>query len=344
MDILAISPTDEANLVKFYDLARRVYASDPVWVPQSESALQSLLSAHERQFVQLLLCLQNNVPLARAVAILNPSALNDQLQPIGYIGFFECLKEYPQAGGAILEAAERLLRKQGAAAIQAPRVNNMLMGLLVDRFDLPQTVLTNHNPPYYADILLDNGYKIRERLFTYIVDCKSAFNAHLNLPEFHTRTFSRKNLDSEVRLFHDLQQEIFRTHPGWVQRTLEDDRQMIEGFLPMLDDELIIIAEDQEGHAVGLLVCLPDIYQAFRGHAIDNARTISIGVIEPLANKGVGVLMGLHLARNLSAKGYITVEASWIRDSNVRPQNMLTKRFSGQRGREFALFEKSWEG
>lgn len=341
MEILEISPTDETSLARFYELARRVYANDTVWVPQSESALQSLLSAHEWQFIQLLLCLQDNVPLARAVAILNPHALNNQKQPVGYIGFFECLEEHPQAGCAVLKAAEHLLRKQGATTIQTPRVDNILMGLLVDRFDLPQTVLTNHNPPYYTDIFLNSGYKIRERLYTYIFDRKSAINLPLALPGFRTRTFNRRNLEAELHIFHNLQREIFNQHPGWVPRTLEEDRQMIDSILPILDDKLVIITEDKNGRAVGLLVCLPDAYQAFRGQAIDNARTISIGVIEPLANKGLGVLMGLHLARNLIAKGYRTMEASWIRDSNIQPQNMLTKRFSGRRGREFALFEKT---
>ena len=341
MDILELLPGDEANLDQFYALARQVYAHDPVWVPQSEAAFQSLLAGPGGQFVQPLLCLLQGVPLARAAAILNPSAHSDQGQLVGYIGFFECLEAYPQAGAAVLEAAERLLRARGAAVVQAPRVDNMLMGLLVDRFDLPQTILTPHNPPYYAVILLDSGYHIRERLYTFLFDRKAVIALPLVLPGFRTRTFNRQNLDAEVQLFHDLQQEIFIHHPGWVPRTLEEDRQMIAGFLPMLDDDLVIIAEDKKGRGVGLIVCLPDVYQAFRGHAVDNARVISVGVIEPLVSKGLGVLMALHLGRNLVAKGYQTLEASWTRDSNLPPQNLATRRFSGQRGREFALFEKT---
>jgi hypothetical protein len=43
--------------------------------------------------------------------------------------------------------------------------------------------------------------------------------------------------------------------------------------------------------------------------------------------------------RNLLAKGYRSAEGSWILESNVMPQN-LAKRFKGQPGREYALFEK----
>jgi len=44
---------------------------------------------------------------------------------------------------------------------------------------------------------------------------------------------------------------------------LEEDREMVQAFLPFLDDELVIIAEDKKGDAVGLLICLPDIISDF---------------------------------------------------------------------------------
>jgi hypothetical protein len=341
MDIVKISPGDEFSMGKFYALARQVYRNDLGWVPQSESMVQSLLAAADRQFVQLLLCLEENRPLARAAAILNPDARNENGQPVGYIGLFECLEQHALAGVKVLEAAELLLQKRGAVAVQAPRVNNYLMGLVVNRFDLPQTILTPYNPPYFADIFTSAGYKIAERLYTYRLDRKSSINIPLRLPGCQTRTFNRQNLEAEVLLFHNLQKEIFSSRAGWIPRSLEEDRQMIHEILPIVDDELIIIAEDRQGHAVGLLVCVPDIYQAFRGLPVDQARIITIGVVPPLVNKGIGVLMGLHLGRNLLAKGYQSLEASFIRASNIAPQNLLTRRFQAQRDREFALFEKA---
>jgi hypothetical protein len=341
MQIQEVEPADEAGLAQFLQVARQVYAADPHWVPQSEAAFESLLASAGSTFVRPLLCLREGEVLARAVAILNPGASNELGQPVGYIGFFECLPEQAPAGVAVLLAAEGLLRAQGAVSIQAPRVDNMLMGLVVERFDLPQTVLTPHNPPYYAGILREAGYRVRETLCTYTFERTSAITFPLVRPGFHTRVFNRQNLEAEVQIFHALQQEIFGHQPGWVARSLEEDRQMISEMLPMLDDELVIIAEDRTGRAVGLLVCLPDVYQAYRGAPIDNARAISIGVIRPLVDKGLGVLMGLHLARNLTAKGYRTLEASWVREENVAPQNMLTRRFLGRPGRKFALFEKT---
>jgi hypothetical protein len=339
MNIQPISPSDDAQLEKFYELARQVYAADPAWAHQSDLALRPLLARTSSLFVQPLLCIQGDTALARSVAIMYPRVVNTNGQHLGYIGFFECLPQYPEAGGAVLAHAEMLLRAKGAAVVHAPRVDNMLMGLVVDGFQLPQTILTPHNPPYYLDIFLESGYQVSELLHTYIFDHRSAISLPLSLPGFKTRTFNRQSLEDEIGVFHKLQKEIFQSHAGWVPRTLDEDRQMILGLLPMLDDDLLIIAETKNKHPVGLLVCLPDMYQAARGQVIDNARLISIGVLAQFAKKGLGVLMSLHLARNLISKGYNTLEASWIRDTNLPPQN-LARRFLGKQGREFALLEK----
>lgn len=339
MNIQPIYPSDKSQLAGFYELARQVYAADPAWAPQSDLALQPLLARTDSLFVQPLLCIRDDTVLARSVAIMYPGAVTANRQPLGCIGFFECLPQYPEAGRAVLAHAEMLLRAKGAAVIHAPRVDNMLMGLVVDGFYLPQTILTHHNPPYYLDIFLESGYQVGELLHTYIFDRRSAIHLPLSLPGFKTRTFNRQSLEDEIGVFHTLQKEIFQSHAGWVPRTLEEDRQMILGLLPMLDDDLLIIAETQDNRPVGLLVCLPDIYQAARGQVVDNARLISIGVLGQFVKKGLGILMGLHLARSLVSKGYNTLEASWIRAANLPPQN-LARRFLGRQGREFALLEK----
>jgi hypothetical protein len=115
---------------------------------------------------------------------------------------------------------------------------------------------------------------------------------------------------------------------------------MVQSFLHFLEDDLVIFAEDSKGNPVGLLVCLPDLYQALRGQEINRLRIISIGTIPRLTHKGIGVLMGAHLVKNLLRRQkYVFAEASWIVEDNVSPRN-LAKRFHAQPGREFVLLEK----
>ena len=132
---------------------------------------------------------------------------------------------------------------------------------------------------------------------------------------------------------------IFTGRNGYVPRTIEEDWEMIESALPFIDDELIIIAEDEKGNVIGMLICLPDLYQTLKGQPLNRARVVSIGVLPGWERKGVGALMSSHLMENLIRKGYQMAEGSWIFESNILPQN-LAKRFNSQPGREFLLLEK----
>jgi hypothetical protein len=286
------------------------------------------------------IALEDGQPVARGVAIIHLDDCNDAEHFQGSIGFIEWVEKYPQAARAVLERCEKILRQENVASIVLPKVDNQLVGLLSKGFDLPHTVLTNHNPPYYLDLLRHCGYRIKTRIYTLHFVKENTQPINVELPGFRTREFDRNNLEREIAIFHELQQTIFGSRPGYIQRTLEEDRHMVQSFLPFLQDDLVIFAEDSEGNPVGLLVCLPDIYQALRGEEINRVRIISIGAIPRLTHKGIGVLMGAHLVRNLLRRQeYVFAEASWIRDSNVSPRN-LAKRFRAQPGREFVLLGK----
>jgi ribosomal protein S18 acetylase RimI-like enzyme len=335
MEILELSPTDEAGMTHFYSLARQLYADDPAWAPASEGLLHPLLARADAILAQPIICIHEGVATARAVAIRHPNAPPG----LGYIGFFDCLPNHSPAGQAVLAHAEAVLRARDVRLIHAPRVDNLLMGLVVSGFDRPQTILTTHNPPYYLDIFQQSGYQISERLYTYIFDRRSATDLSWSLPEVQTRVFDRHDLEAEIRIFHELQKEIFQSRSDRIDRTLAEDRQLIMSVLPILDDDLVIIAERAQ-RPVGILICLPDIYQVARGQPLDHARLVSIGVAPAYARRGIATAMGFHLARNLVDKGYRTLEGSLIRHSNVPPQN-LAGRFAVEKGREFAILRKA---
>jgi hypothetical protein len=286
-----------------------------------------------------LVALEGDSPVARAVAILDAAAVDDQGNSQGWIGFFEYLKEYETAAILLLEKCEEILRNSGAKSILATKADNLLVGLLKEGFAKPQTVLTCHNPRYYLDTFLKCRYQIVTGIRTLILTRDSVKRINIKIPGFVTRVFDRNKLEREIAIFNKLQNSIFAGRNGYVSRTMDEDYEMVQSFLPFVDDELIIIAEDNKGEAAGLLVCLPDVYQAFKGEKIDRARIVSIGVLPGRVYGGVGAMMGCHLMKNLLRKGYQTAEGSWILEGNLDPQNMA-KRFHATAGREFVLLGK----
>jgi hypothetical protein len=344
MEIVEIKSLADAQAIdQFHEVATKVYQHDPVWVPESEMMFTQRFRAAQTQgktSMVPVVALESDTPLARGAAIFVPSTMCQAGHPQGWIGFFECVQECPRAAGGVLEKCEQILRQAGVKSVLAPKVDNQLVGLLTKGFALPQAVFTNHNPPYYLEILQNGGYEVKTKIYTVQFTREMAEKVHVEIPGITTREFDRSNLTKEIAIFHKLQQIIFGSRPGYIPRALEEDREMVISFLPILEDDLVIIAEDEEKNPVGLLVCLPDVYQALRGQKVDRVRIMSIGVIPDLTHKGIGTLMGAHLMRNLLEKEYQIAEGSWVLETNVPPQN-LARRFNAQPGREFVLLEKT---
>lgn len=343
MEIIQIEgPYDKRGVSHFLEVATKVYEHDPIWVPQSETAFTQRFedsSTQKRYRMWPIIALEDNSPVARAVAILATNAMDEVGHCQGWIGFFEVLKEYQATAKCVLQRCEAILQVEGAQSVLAPKVDSLLVGLLTDGFGLPQTVLTNHNPPYYLGVFQDCGYEVYSRMRTFYFTRETVRRLQVEIPGFTTREFDRNRLPQEIAIFNKLQSSIFGRRIGYVARTLEEDQEMVQSFIPFLDDELVIIAEDRDLNPVGLLICLPDVYQALRVQQINRARIISIGVVPGLDRKGIGVAMSSHLMRNLLKKGYQTAEASWILENNRLPQN-LAKRFNARSGREFTLLRK----
>ena len=269
-----------------------------------------------------------------------PNGAVDELgRPQGWIGYFETLPDNPNAAFGVIRRCEEILAGSGAKSVLAPKVDNQLAGLLVSGFHLPQTVLTNHTPPYYLALFAGLGYRKQFKTCSFYFDRETVIKRRLRPSDFITREFNRNNWHGELLIFNQLQNKIFTGRNGYIPRTLEDDQEMLRDYLPYLDHELIIIAQTPTGTPAGLLICIPDLNQALKGREINRARIVSIGVIPGLQGKGIGAAMSAHLAGNLLRKGYQSAEASWIMEHNIPPQK-LAGWFNAKPGREFVLLYK----
>lgn len=345
MRLVELDKEDRNSLTRFMALAAEVYKADAVWAPASETTLEAhwaVAKSDSHLLFQPLLVEEHSQPIARAVAILKRGAVDADGNPQGYIGFFECLPHRQDAALAVLDACQALLRTNGAQSVQAPKADNQLFGCQISGFDLPHVCLTPHNPPYYQRYLEAAGFHIAQKVLTlYFTRANASAQIEFSLPGFRTREFDRVRLDDEVAAFHDLQPQIFNNRPGYVSRTIDEDRALINGLLDFIDDELIIIAENEHNVPVGMLVCLPDFHQLLAGASVDRVRILSIGILPDYLRMGIGTLMGAHLMRNLLRKSELVfAEASLVLADNTAPQE-LAKKFRATLGRQFAVFQKA---
>jgi len=326
----------------FHQVAFSVYKDDPIWVSQSEVLVNPFTRGDYElpmDHASFLLARSGGVLIGRALVLL-PSISNESSQiRQGWIGFFEVLPDHTDHASVILNACVETLQSWGAEKVIALKTDNQFVGIQTAGFDWPQMVLTPHHPTTYADIFEAAGFERTASMRTFLLKKNLVAKIRFKAPGYRIRHFLRDDLENEIGIFHRLQKEIFSGSENYIPRTLSEDRKMINKLLPLIDDELILIAEEKSGNPVGLMICIPDIYQEYQEHVLNRARIISIGILREHRRRALGAMLATHLSSTLIRKGFVSAEASWIYKSNIPPQR-LSRLFKGQPAREFGTFEK----
>jgi GNAT superfamily N-acetyltransferase len=335
MSMIELSSTEDDDVVldAFRRVATEVYATDPIWAPASEDVINECLTraASGEIEIQAVVARHGDRPIARAMAITDPAAAH------GWVGLFECVPGSTDGGRAVLEYCVDWLRTTGRTSVVGPRVDELRAGLLIEGFDRPHTIFTAHNPRFYLDLFLSTGFAVRTRLVSFDFDRERAPTfRHLPLGAVTIRGPDRARPGDELERVEAFQESVFGAGPGRVRRSRTASRSLLRRLLPLLDLDLVLLAEDRAGVVVGVLICLPDHWQP---PPVDRARLVSVGVAPSWRGQRVAMAMGAELVERLVAKGYQTMEGSWIRADNTRPQR-LARALGGTPGREFALLER----
>ena len=77
----------------------------------------------------------------------------------GFFGFFES-ENNRETAHALFDAASAWVRQHGKIKIHGPLSFSIYdeVGLLVDGFDSPPSMMHTHNPPYYEDLVTSYGF------------------------------------------------------------------------------------------------------------------------------------------------------------------------------------------
>ncbi len=338
MKIMVVS--DEPLLEMFMGFPESVYKNDDVWCKENGDRIIGMKAYSESRggFFQLYLVLDEGEVLARASGSLDPKAVIDG-KMIGSLGHFEALKGQELAVSILFSTIENDLRREGASTIIAPRNDIMTLGLQISGFGLPQTWGTPHNPDYYRDYFEKNGYSKKEDLITFIMEDDTPMESFDDIGDIRIRSIRKKEPESEIKIFNRLNNAIFSSHENFIPRTIEEDKMIIGSMLPLLDEDLVLFAEEENGTPVGLLVSIPDHNQRLKEEKITRARLITIGVLPGHTRKGIGKMMGKRLKENLLKKGYRELEGSWVLESNLAPMKGAES-IGASVGRIFRLYSK----
>jgi GNAT superfamily N-acetyltransferase len=320
--------------------------------------------------VQLWVAYRGSRPVGRISAQVDELVLEHQRDLVGHMGFLDAVDDQ-EVFAALTAQAERWLADKGMRRVMGPfnLSINEECGLLVDGFDSPTAFMLGFNLPYARERLAELGYRKAKDTLGHVFDPTRPLSPRAQQQIRRAQRLDRVRLRlGDVRRFREealLMGEIF--NDAWSRNW---------GFVPITDEEMIRLARDMrplikpelihfveiDGEAAGMLLCLPDIYDAIgdlRGallpigwvkllwrlkvRGVRSARVPLMGLRKRYHRTAVGfaaMAQMLEAARiEMVRSGFRRVDLSWTLEDNL-PMLHVFQAIGATRHKTYRIFEK----
>ena len=221
---------------------------------------------------------------------------------------------------------------------------NYVCGLLIDGFKHPPTLLTAHNPPYYARLIEACGFEREKDWYAWWFDPHNApvsrlrrlVNARTRKTAVKIRSIDLRHLTNDSRRLSAVFNEAWKSNWGFVPLTDAEAEHMAKEMRPVIDPRMTLIAE-VDGAPIAFVICVPDINVAL-GHVdgrltrfglpiglikllwyrrqIRKARFVALGVLEKYRRAGIAEMLVLQVLEEGASRGF-TAELSMTLEDNV---------------------------
>ena len=367
--------TDRKGIVEYVKFPFRLYRGDPNWVPPLIEERRDFFDTKKNPFYeharfQLFLARREGELVGTIGAVVNDNHNAFHNEKSGGFGFFEAIDD-PAVAAALFEAAEDWVRGQGMNVIRGPLnfSTNDEVGTLIEGFDEPPMVMMTYNPRYYPALIEGRGYTKAMDLFAWIYDIeenlKKAPEKLFRVAEkaaarqgIRVRKLDMRHFDRDIALIKEAYNSAWERNWGFVPMTEHEIDHLAKSMKPVLDPNLIFIAETADGKPAGISLTLPDLHQALKwsggGHMwpfgllkflwhkrkVNQMRLFIMGMKEQYRGRGIDALFYLLTAQEGLKRGYKREEGSWILETNDM-MNRILERLGGIKYKTYRIYEKN---
>ena len=333
---------------QFLELPWTLYKGDPNWIPPLRSNQAELVGYRRHPFYdaarcQTFLAWRDGKPVGRICAIVNPVHNERYRESRGMFGFFESVDD-PVVSRGLFDAAHQWFTEQGMNCMRGP-VNpsmNYECGLLIDGFDSPPTFMMTYNPPYYARLIEDYGFRKAQDMYAFwgevnmlqTLDSKLKFVVDEATRRFDvtTRRIDRARFDQDVRSFLHIYNQSLGATWGFTPLSESEAEHMAKSLKQLIVPEMTTIAE-VNGKPVAVVFGLLDynprikaidgklfpfgfIRLLWNRRGIKKIRLIAANVLPEYQMWGLGLVVLNRLVPDVLAWGVEEAEFSWVLESN----------------------------
>jgi hypothetical protein len=359
----------------FLRLPWRLYRADPAWIPNLLILQRDVISRKRNPFfdhgkAQLFLARREGEVVGRISAQIDHRHVDHHQERAGFFGFFEAVDD-ASVSRALFGAAEAWLRERGMTCSRGP-FNFSIdeeVGILVEGFDHSPMIGMTHSLPYYGPLIEAAGYAKAMDLSAYRWQIKppparmlAAIERTRAAPGLRLRPINMRRLRRDVDLLLDIYNQAWGDNWGYVPVSRRAARKLAADLRLIADPKIVLIAE-VEGEAAGMVVGLPNLYEAihdFNGfidpwkalkllwrlkvRGPETGRIMIFGVKPKFQRRrdlyGLPFLLLYELYRAGQKRRYKWCEESWVLENNAR-LNAIMPYWDAHVYKRYRIYEKA---
>ena len=352
-----------------------IYRDDPAWVPPLRLERREFLDRKKHPFyrhgdAQLFLARRDGRIVGRIMASDDPNYNAEHDSNVGCFGLFESIDDQ-EVASALLGAAAVWLRSRRRDEIMGPidYSTNYVCALLIEGFEHPPTLLTPHNPPYYAALIEAAGFRKAIDWYAWWFDQPDEAVTRLrrisarfaNSLDVEIRSVNMKDIAGESLRLREIYNRAWEKNWGFVPFTTAEFDRLIKELKPLAEPEYTLIAE-VDGRPAGFLLYLPDINVALR-HLPDGrlfkwglpiglakllyyksrlktGRLVALGVVPEFRRHGVAEKLVLRIIEEAMIKNGVTGECSMTLENN-RLINRFLEAIGADRYKTYRIYRQA---
>lgn len=273
----------KADRAAFVDLAFRIYADDPNWVPPLKDEVHGLLDPKKNPWFEhadavFYLAERDGKAVGRISAQVDRLVLAMLPEQgggpgVGHWGMFEASDA--AAAAALIAAAEDWLRGRGMTTAMGPFSLSVWdePGVLVAGFDHPPTVMMGHHRPTYSGWIETAGYVGARDLYTYDLDITKPFPSLVERiiasgernPRIRVRQVEKKKFAQEAALILGILNDAWCDNWGFVPLTDAEIAYAGKKLKTIVFEDLILVAE-VDGEPAAFMMTLPDLNEKLKNY------------------------------------------------------------------------------
>lgn len=363
------------NLKEFLGVVDLIYRDDPRYVRPLDMDLSDRLNPRKNPFFEhgegiVFTAHKDGQCVGRVTAQIDREHLARYQDAVGFFGFLDTVDD-EEVARELLAHAERWLKGKGMKTIRGPlslNVNEEL-GVLVEGFDSPPTLMNPHHRRYQSGLIEKAGYTKAKDFFGWRYEI-GALNARVSkayadinaMPEITVRQFSKKNLDEDVKTALAIYNEAWSENWGFIPMTRKEADKMASDLKLFLVPELTAIVQI-DGEPAAVALALPNINEIIgdlKGSLLPtgilkllwrlkvegprSARLIILGINKKFRQQRKYAALSLYLyaAMNEGAKaaGVAWGELGWTLEDNAAV-NAGIRMMGARKYKVYRVYEKS---